>query len=49
MGNRKITTLRIVNSLDELLAKEAAKKGVSKNAVITEALWQYIKPNKGSD
>ncbi|MHC5249817.1 ribbon-helix-helix domain-containing protein [Enterococcus sp. HY326] len=42
MIQRKITTLRLVDELDVLVNKAAKKKGVSKNALIIEALWQYI-------
>ncbi|MCV2499679.1 ribbon-helix-helix protein, CopG family [Melissococcus plutonius] len=46
MVKRKITTIRLVDELDELIGQEAQKKGISRNAVIIEALWQYIKKEK---
>lgn len=46
MAERKTTTLRIVHELDALLEEKARKRGVSKNAVITDALWASVKENE---
>lgn len=46
MVQRKITTLRLVDELDVLINNAAKKKGVSKNALIIEALWQYVEKQK---
>ena len=43
-------TLRIPKELNDLLQKQAEKTGIVKNALITTALWQFVKKtsNRGN-
>lgn len=42
---RNITTVRMPPKLHAEVEKLAYQKGISKNAVMIEALWAYIKLN----
>ena len=41
MKNQVRFTLRLVAELNKLLETEAAKRGITKNALILQILWQY--------
>lgn len=43
---RKATMIRMPRELDNQFAQVASKKGVSKNSVMLEALWQYASSNE---
>lgn len=36
-------TLRINTAINKFISEEANRKGVPKNAIITEILWNYFK------
>lgn len=47
-GDDKVTTknirsgLRLPEELNEMLIKKAKEKGISKNALILQILWEYV-------
>lgn len=42
-------TLRVVNELNDWLAQEAQRRGVSKNEIIITACWDMLKQREGKE